>query len=202
VLVPAEAGLKTHFGDDGKPGLYRVGGWWNTAPAADVLLAANGQPAIDTTATMLQHTSRYGVYMLAQQQFSGTWTMQPDGTAKVTHGLWGYAVLTLADKDTSMINNQMIAGLRWVGIPGRPLDSVQVSVGRTHVNDRASLLDWLRADRIGARLGSEYAVEFDYGLQLNGWLSVLPNVQVVAHPGGVVDAPTVTVLGLKTTITI
>lgn len=52
------------------------------------------------------------------------------------------------------------------------------------------------------RPDAEYAVEFAYCLHAIKWLTVLPNLQYVADPGGFKQAPHVVVLGLKASLTL
>jgi porin len=202
VLAPVEFGVHTRMGSGGLPGLYQVGGWYSSDNADDVLLGTDRRPAILASSERLQRSGRYGGFMLLQQQLTGTASSDDPGKApQTTHGLTAFVTVTQADRNTARIDNQITAGLRYLGlVPGRPQDSLQLAAARTHVNGRASLLDVLQVP--GAdRAGSEYAIEFDYGLQVTPWLNVQPNVEYIVNPGAL-DRTDVVTLGVKTAITL
>jgi carbohydrate-selective porin OprB len=67
------------------------------------------------------------------------------------------------------------------------------------VNTRLAQLYALR--QVG-RYGAETNVEIDYGLQVTGWLNLQPNVQFISNPGGNLDRERVTVIGIKTALTL
>jgi porin len=200
VLLPGEVGLRAHLGAGHLPGLYRAGGWYNTANADDVLLNAQGLPAVLATGTMLRRSGRYGGFLMAQQQLTGHFTQAPGAEATMTQGLSIYATTTWADRYSASVDNQVTMGLRWLGLPGRPKDAITINVGRDHVNTRLAQLYALRT--AGARYGAETNVELDYGLQLTGWLNLQPNVQFISNPGGNLDRARVTVIGIKTALTL
>lgn len=200
-LIPIEAGVRSHLGAGRLPGLYRAGGWINTADAPDVLLGIDGRPALATT-SMMQDASRHGVYLMAQQQLTGHFTQDPGKDAVTTQGLTAFFTATAVDRGTSTVSDQITAGLRYMGLPGRPRDQIGISYGLDHANPRLAELAWLRAGGTGARLGSEQAWEVDYTVQVTGWFSIEPNVQYFLHPGGDMTRRAATVLGLKTAVTL
>jgi porin len=199
VLLPGEVGVRANVGPSRLPGLYRAGGWYNTANADDVLLNRQGLPAVVATSAMLQRPGRYGGFVMAQQQLTGTFTQSPGAEAVATQGLSAYATATWADRYSASVDSQVTAGLRYLGLPGRPRDAITINFGRDHVNTRLAQLYALRS---GARYGAETNVEIDYGLQLTGWLNLQPNVQFISNPGGNLDSRRVTVVGIKTALTL
>lgn len=199
VLLPGEVGVRSHLGALRLPGLYRAGGWYNTADADDVLLNRQGLPAVVATSAMLQRPGRYGGFLMAQQQLTGRFTQGPGEDGKMVQGLSAYATATWADRYSASVDSQVTMGLRWLGLPGRAKDSLTLNFGRDHVNTRLAQLYALRQ---GARYGAETNVEIDYGLQLTGWLNLQPNVQFISNPGGNLDRERVTVIGIKTAVTL
>ena len=86
-------------------------------------------------------------------------------------------------------------------LASRPSDSIQLAFARTHINTRAARREALETPG-RPHLGSEYAVEADYGLQLTPWLNVQPNVQYIVNPGGERADHDVVVLGVKTALSL
>jgi len=202
VLVPFEVGRKVRLGAAGLPGLYRIGGWYSTADADDVLLARDHLPATLAAEPMLQRSGRYGGFVMLQQQLTGRYDTQSNGDTRTTEGLTAFATFTQADRNTARVDNQITSGLRYLGLLSeRPADFIQLGMARTHLNARAALRDTLETGKsIGQ--GAEYAIEADYGLQLAQWLNVQPNVQYIINAGGDKDRRGVIVLGVKTAISL
>jgi len=201
VMTPVEAGLHTRFGPNGLPGLYQIGGWFSSARAPDVLLGADGEPAVLAGSTMLERSGRYGGFVILRQQLTGTAAPDAVKGPQTKVGLSAFLTVTQTDRQTETIDNQITAGLRYLGLfASRPNDMIQLGVARTHVNTRAADLDGLQSPT-GERPGSEYELEADYGVQVLPWLNVQPNVQYVVNPGGYADRPDAVVIGVKTAVT-
>ena len=83
-------------------------------------------------------------------------------------------------------------------LPSRPLDEVTFALARTNVNARALLALAPGA----ARPDAEYAAELAYCIHAIDWLTLRPNVQYIANPGGFRDARDVVVIGLKASLTL
>lgn len=201
VLLPFETGLRIHLGAHHYPGVYRIGGWLNTASAPDILLAANGQPAVTGGLAMLERGSTHGGYLWFQQQLTGTFSEKPGQDAVVQQGLTAYVTFTMVDKETSPVSSQVTGSLRYLGLPWRRHDAVTLAVGTNHVNSRLATLDWYQAGRKGPRRDSEFAIETDYTLQITPWVYIEPNIQFWVNPGGYTQRETVTVIGMKTGFT-
>lgn len=201
VLAPFEAGVHSRLGARGLPGLYRIGGWYSSANADDVLLAADRRPATLAGQSMLQRSGRYGGFVMLQQQLTGRYSVDPKTGPQTTHGLTAFLTVTQTDRDTERVDSQITTGLRYLGVlPGRPMDTLQFGAARSHVNRRAALLDRTEAGGGGPLLGSEYEIEVDYAAQLLAALSIQPNLQYIVHPGGDPNAKDAIVLGAKTAI--
>jgi porin len=194
VLIPLELGL-TRGADGGGPvGSYKLGGWVSTANAADVLLDVNRQPIARTGLPALRHASAHGFWINLQQQLTG----HSIGGRSVS-GLSVFANITMADRDTSRIDNQIAVGLFAQGIvPSMTGDELGLALARTHVNGR-----FARAEQFAGRAGrgSEYAVELFYGFHPLSWLDLRPNVQWIHHAGGDRYAAEVGVAGMKVIVT-
>ena len=194
-LIPVELGW-TRGGDDGHVGSYKVGGWLGTADGDDVLFDRNRNASIVTGLDPLEHTSRYGVYAMMQQQLTGT---SKDG--KSLTGLSMFANVTQADRATSVTDNQVALGLFYKGlVPAVPGDVLGFGVARTNVNGRAAMADRLVPGT--AVRHAEYAAEVYYSIHPADWLELRPNLQYIRHTGGIRQADDVGVLGMKAAITL
>lgn len=193
VMVPVELGFTPRLGSRRLPGSYKVGAWYNSANADDVLLDVNGQPRSITGLAPLRRGGRYGFYIQAQQQLTGTAVDTPSGP-QTTHGLVAFVNITQTDRRTTVTDNQVAAGLIYTGLLSfRPHDDLGFAVARTNVNGRA----W--QGQIGGkpRPNAEYAAELAYGIHVTGWLTLRPNVQYIVDPGGLSDANDVVIFGVK-----
>lgn len=198
VLVPAEVGYTPRVGLKRLPGSFRVGGWYNTADADDVLFDRTRGYSAVTGLAPLRRSGRYGFYAQLQQQFTGT---AEDGAAgpQTTHGLVGFLNVTQTDRRTTVTDNQIAAGLIFTGpIASRPKDDVAFAIARTNVNGR-SLLGLAPG---ASRPDAEYAAELAYCFHAIDWLTVRPNLQYVVDPGGYRAAKDVVVLGIKASVTL
>ncbi|MEG8014885.1 carbohydrate porin [Sphingomonas sp. 22R3R2A-7] len=196
VLVPIEAEWR-RGDDDGRVGAYKVGGWINTSNGDDVFYDRNRQPIVITGLEPLRRSARYGVFFNLQQQLTGT---SKDG--KSVTGLSVFLNATQADRQTSVTDNQVAAGLFYKGlVPWRPGDILGVGVARTNVNGRVAK-GQARDPTRPAVQDAEYASEIYYSVHPTRWLELRPNVQLIHNPGGVQDARDVGVLGLKGAITL
>jgi porin len=196
VLVPIELGWSGTSSRTGRVTALRVGGWYSTADADDVLLDVRRGPRLLTGLDPLQRSSRYGVWLVAQHQLTGR-----AENGKSVSGLSVYLNVTQADRRTSTTDNQIAAGLFYRGlVPSAPGDVLGIGIARTNVNARAARGRLLPTDP-GA-LDAEYASEIYYSLHPFDWLELRPNVQLVNQPGGRKHVPNVGILGMKAAITL
>lgn len=200
VTVPVEAGWMPRLGPRGLPGSYRIGFWYNTGHAPDLLIDADGRLFAISGGDPLRRRGRYGGYIELQQQLTGTAIDGPNGPT-TTHGLSIFLNLTQTDRRTTRTDNQAALWLVYAGpFAGRPNDDIGIGIGRTHVNGRAALAEAL-ANPGSARAGSEYTAEFYYGVHVRPWLIMRPNIQYVVDPGGYMHARDIIALGLKSAVT-
>lgn len=202
VLAPFETGVHVRLGDAGLPGHYRVGGWYSSDNADDVLLDRARRPATLAGTPMLQRTGRYGGFVMLEQQLTGHVKEDESNGPQTAQGLTGFVTMTQTDRYSARIDNQITGGLRYLGLmSARPDDMVQIAFARTHINQRAARQEQLETPG-SAMLGSEYEIEFDYGAQLTPWLNIQPNIEYIVNPGGDPRGNDVVVLGVKTAISL
>ena len=178
------------------PGEYRVGYYKSTAPAADV--------SVDITSTGKDYRvrdSKHGYWFVVQQQLT---THNGDAS----RGLHIAANATFHDKATNIVDNYQSLMLVYKGpFDARPKDDIGIGAARIHVNDDVKK----SAELINATIGvtdysdasysplrsTEYNYELNYGFHVTNWLTVRPNLQYIAHPGGVDKVDNALVAGLK-----
>jgi len=195
VLIPVELGITPNAALNGLPGDYRLGGWYDTSGGDDLARDVHHLPRALTLDAPLHRSGRYGLYVMAQQQLTGT----ADG-AHTTSGLTVALRFSQADTKTAAIDSQLTLALTYMGaLPSRPADVIGFAIGRTHANPRAFDFSAIPAS---LQPGSEYAGELYYGFDVLGWLTLRPNLQYVIHPGGLRQLSDVAVLGLKAGVTL
>lgn len=191
VLLPIEGVWKPKLSR--LPGTYRLGAWYDTSRADDVVLdRSHGFSAISGL-DPLQREGRWGTWAVGRQQVTGT--SDEGGTVR---GLTVFARLTEADRRTARIDSQVTTGLFYEGLKGLAADDVLgAAVGRTHVNDRIA-----EVERLTGRPseGSEYEAEIFYSFHPVPGIVLRPNIQYIIHPGGRSDHGNAVVLGLKSAL--
>lgn len=196
VLAPFEiAWLPTLAG---LPGSYKIGGWYSSATAPDVVDNTAGEPLAIAGGDPLRHHGQYGAYLTFQQQVTA-----PGGPNSL-RGLSLFLIAAYADRRTSRLDSEIAAGLLYRGPLGRrPADEIGLAVGETHVNPRIAEVQRLQnAAGLGpmAVQTSEWVSELFYSVHLRGWLDVRPSIQYVAQPGGVARKRSDVIAGLRLAI--
>lgn len=193
-LIPLEAGWLPKLGAKELPGSYKIGVWYDTSHADDVLLDQELQPQVLTGGPPLRRQGRYGIYVNLQQQLTGA----RDGSEPA---LSLFLNASQADTRTATTDNQVSIGLIFAGfLESRHGDQVALAFGRTHVNSRVAEGQRLQNSAAPGSVPvqeAEYAAELDYNLQATKWLVVRPNLQYIHLPGGTSDNPEAVVIGLK-----
>lgn len=193
----------------GRPGTYKLGGWYSTANFADQRRNASGQSiAYPLTMATLGRNRRgdYSLYAVADQL---VWRKpgQKDGGVGVFLRAMG------APGDRNLINVYADAGVTWKGVlPARDSDTLGLAFGYARISDTASALD----SDVAAATGTAYPVrrhesvlELTYQAQVAPWWQVQPTAQYVFNVSGGVPNPAMpakrlpdaAVLGLRTQIT-
>jgi porin len=191
VLVPLEFGWLPTFGD-GLKGSYKFGVWYNSSTAPDVVENTYGQPLATNGGQPLMRHGQYGAYVNFLQQLTAP---------SADRGLSLFFNATYADRRTSTQDNQITGGILYKGpFASRPADELGFAIGRTHVNSRIAdvetRLDAANPGSVGIQ-SSEYVSELFYGVHINRWLELRPNVQYVVQPGGVARNTNDVIVGLR-----
>lgn len=195
-LMLAEVDWRTNLagGQDGQPlaGIWRVGGWRNTAQYNDVFQSVDGiEQVLGGDAPVLQ-SSVSGSYFMGQQE--------------ITHngrggGISVFGNIVQADPKTDLVDQMISVGLLYNGLfPSRPDDHLGFAIGRDRVSSQVANAERLvNAAGLGPLpvQGYEYITELDYQFKLWHGLALMPNVQYIHHPGGTSDNRDATVLGLR-----
>lgn len=200
-IVPVEVVWRPVVGEDKLPGEYRLGYYYSSSPANDVYMDINGQPQAVSGEPFKVHGGKHGSWGVMQQQL----TARGGDPAR---GLKVFAGFTTHDTATSLVDNFQEVGLIYKGpFNARPLDDVGIGIGRMHVNEKVRQRQQLLNEVTGISnyddplfqpvQGTEYDVELYYGVRVNAWLTVRPNLQYVRRPGGVAQVDDAFVAGLK-----
>src|SRR4029078_902899 len=137
------------FGDGLRPGSYKIGAWYDTSTADDVVDDVNGDPIELTGLPARQRDGRYGAYINFEQQLTGN--------------LHAFLNAVVADKRTATTNRQIAAGLIYTGpFSLRPEDDIGLAAGTTHVNSRVADVEDLQTL---PEQTYEYAFELYYTLR-------------------------------------
>jgi porin len=194
----AEVGWSPKLGPDGLQGRYQSGVWYDTSGGPDVLIGEDGRPFVLTGMPALHRTGRYGYYIQAIQQITGTGLYDPGAYWKDAKGLSVFVNFIQADRATSVLDNQIAAGLFYAApFEERPNDAVAIAFGRTNYNSRAA--DAIQLASPGAAVPrAEYPIEVYYAYQVQPWMTVRPDFQYIIHPGGFVHAENEVIIGTRT----
>ncbi|MEQ0264098.1 carbohydrate porin [Klebsiella sp. CN_Kp073] len=186
------------------PDTWKIGGWYNTADANDVLDDDNGDPYVLTRQAARRHGGRYGGYLYVSQQLTHSGSQRQNGL-----NIFGH--LAINDKNTATMDYQIQAGIIYKGpFASRPQDFISFGVSKMHANAkvarRAQLQNQMRgiddyADPLYVPVRrSEYAAELHYSFRVTPWLTLRPNLQLLAHPGGIEEIKDAWVIGNQVTI--
>ncbi len=117
VLLPIEFAWLPTFGQGNLPGSYKMGAWFQTGKANDVVLDVNGTYSALTGLPPMQRQGQYGGYLTFQQQLTRNASENPKGGWNVfLNGVF-------ADAATSATNFQVASRLHLHG-------AVQLAAGR------------------------------------------------------------------------
>ncbi|WP_213880356.1 carbohydrate porin [Pseudomonas sp. dw_358] len=197
-LIPVELVWSPTLGK--LPGEYRVGYYYSTAKADDLYKDADNQPAAVTGNDYRRDDSQHGWWLIGKQQLT---TVNGDAS----RGLTLYANISGFDAATTEVDSFQKLALVYKGpFDARPTDTLGLAVARLHAskqylrNARAANADdglsYDDADYVPEQ-HSEYDIELNYGIQATQWLNIRPNLQYIAHPGGVREVQNAVVAGLQ-----
>ena len=197
-LVPIELGWLPGQATGKLPGVYKIGGYYNSSETPDLFKDINGQSAGLTGQPFLQHNGRWGGYIIADQM-----VFREDSSS--IRGLTLGAMVTVGDPDTAKYSYFWVAGGHYQGtFPGRDNDVVSFMIAYARTNSRLTQyqqdVNTLMPGSVGIQTYESIA-EIDYGLQLTRWLKIRPNLQYVINPGGTGKIPNAFVIGLYMQVT-
>lgn len=197
-LMLAELDWRTNLGDARNgtlPGVWRMGGWRNTARYNDVFYSVDGAQQLLGSNAPVFKSSVSGNYFMGQQQLTRNAT---------GGGLSVFANVVQADSHTDLVDQMISIGLLYNGpFASRPDDRLGFALGRDRVSGRVAAAERL-INAAGAGpvpvQGYEYITELNYQLQLWHGLALMPNVQYIRHPGGTSANHDATVFGLRAVV--
>ena len=197
-------------GAPGLPGVYKIGGWYQTGNFADQhygldALGARVSLADATAVDPYNHRGDHGIYAIADQ------TVWRSGA----RGLSIFARAGGAPSDRNLVSFYADAGLALKGlVEGRDDDVLALGVAYAKMSGAAVDLDRdvrvLAPDPSYPLRDHETVFEVSYTAQMTPWWTLQPDVQYIVHPGGHVrdtDDPAGAVAGnaflagLRTSIT-
>ena len=172
----------------GLAGVYKIGGWYDTAKFYDQRIDTGGLSLADPDSTGLPRFRRknWSIYATADQTL---W--QPDPDAPRSVGV--FARIMGAPGDRNLVSLGVNAGvvLR-APFKGRDNDSIGLAYGYAGVGRSASLLNkddnLLNGASTPVRSGESF-LELTYQYQIAPWWQVQPDAQYIFLPGGGVTNP-------------
>jgi porin len=167
----------------GLPGVYKLGGWYETADFADQHfgLGANGNVltlADGAVTGPLNHAGNWGVYGVADQMI---WR-----GAQSSLNLFVRSGVSPSDRNLISFYIDGGAGLKGL-LPGRPDDTLTFGVAHAKISPDAVALDrdnLLLGGAPYAIRDAETLYELSYMAQLAPWWTVQPDLQYIQHPSG------------------
>jgi porin len=169
-------------------GDYKVGGWFDTGSFPDQRVDTDGRSLADPASSHLAMSRRtnWSAYAVMDQI---VWQPDSAGPRQVSV----FARIMVAPADRNAISFGVNGGVTFKQpLPGRDNDSLGLGFGVVQFSDRARQLDadmnrFSHAD-LPVR-SAEAFIELTYQAQFSPWLSVQPDVQYVARPGGGIADP-------------
>lgn len=197
-MIPVELVWTPSLGQ--LPGEYRAGYYYSTAKADDLYKDADNRPAAVTGNDYRRDDSQHGWWLIGKQQLT---TVGGDAS----RGLVLYANISAFDAATTQVDSFQKLALVYKGpFDARPADTLGLGVARLHASNQylrnaraanqASGLSYDDADFVPEQ-HTEYDIELNYGIQATQWLTIRPNLQYIAHPGGVREVRNAVVAGLQ-----
>ena len=158
----------------GLPGVYKIGGWYQTADFADQRYGVDATGAVvllsDPTADgPLNHSGNWGIYGVADQM---VWR---GGERSVNL----FARVGYSPSDRNVVAWYFDAGAGFKGLlPGRADDVLTVGASYAKISDDASAADTNAGNVVR---DYEFLFELSYAAQITPWWVIL---QYIVHPNG------------------
>ncbi len=179
VILPVELEYTPgqRAGDRALPGSYKLGFYYDTADAVRT-------PGPGTTG------ERVGFYALASQML-----VRESGQ----RSLGAIGAFTVNPRASAQITRWYTLGLIQTGtFRGRDADTLGLGFVHATLNPRirATYVDTLDPVGVGIPPSGETAIELSYGVQVNHWLLVRPDIQYIVNPGAFSNRPIKNALAL------
>ncbi len=197
VLIPAELDWNVELGPQQLPGIYKIGGTYDTSSISEWYTATNGMPLPLTTAPPRQ-TQRGTLYVLGEQKI---W--QPDSYSR--RGVTVVAGYEYNSPAVSLFEHFAFLGLVDVGpLARRPEDQIGFEVAYGRVSPSLTQVQQLQAE-LGMPLSngapgvetSEIILEANYHIKLYPGLYVMPDLQYIIRPSAASKYPNAWVAGFR-----
>ncbi|QIO08064.1 carbohydrate porin [Acinetobacter lanii] len=184
VTLPVELLWKPKLFQDQLAGTYRFGAFYNTSD--DPI----NQKDIKTNAP---ENRTFGGWIAIEQQLTAK-----HGTGK--QGLHGFANFTWHDRATTKVDQSQQIGMKYYGVwDAQPNDFLGFAVNRTQLNQRFREGQMAQGNQ-QFNAEAEYNIELNYNAYVTPWLSLLPNLQYIVHPGGTRNVNNAFVVGIGSKI--
>lgn len=193
LITLAEAGYTPGRTTGIRPGNYKIGGYRDNSNADDRFFDILGGSRALSGLPAERARHRWGWYVLGDQMLF----QNPDDLKR---GLSVFGSYIVGDAATARFSEYFQLALVWHGpFASRPRDSIALGTARAVINPqfRNYQRDLATIRPSTAVQFWEQAYELNYGIQVNDWLHVRPNLQFMHRPGGLKNADDVWVLGLK-----
>lgn len=184
--------------ENGLPGQFKAGAWFQTGASADAL-------AESTT------SGNSGYYAIVDQMLfrepgeaecsgkDGKSFKAPVRVSKPDQGLGWFGRVSFAPADRNFISFYFDSGLTYKGlIPTRDDDTVGIGIGYAQLSNGAR--NSLAADGSNPT-GAEMVIELTYQAHLTRWLVIQPDLQYIINPGGATDLSNAFVVGGRASVT-
>ena len=154
--IPLEVVWQPKTAINGLAGEYRVGYSFSTVDQSNLNSGAKDHGGSTWLSAKQQLTAHHG---------------------DQSRGLTASAQATFFDKDVNRFSDMQNIALSYKGFAdARPQDEVAIGFSRIGLNDEPKSVGNVEA---------EYSTEIYYGMHVNNWLTVRPNVQYISHIGGI-----------------
>jgi porin len=178
-----------HF-TSGLPGMYRVGGWYNSRGVADTRYDTNGLSLANPASNGIpyRHRATYGLYIGGDQM---VWRPEAEGKDK---GIGLFARIMAAPGDRNQLSFYVNGGMTWKGmLPERDDDVFGIGVAHGRVGGATRGFDadvgFFNPGMFSPVRTHETVIEATYAFQAAPWWTIKPNAQYVIRPGGGVVDP-------------
>jgi len=123
----------------------------------------------------------------------------PSASEKSDQGLGFFTRVSFSPQDRNYVSFYFDTGLSFKGlVPSRDADTIGVGFGYAHISKGARFA--LREDD-ATPVGAEMVLEATYQVQVNEWLVVQPDLQVIINPNATSDLGNALVLGFRGAVT-